>query len=1511
MLPEQRGLLANLFSRFRSPQRTRRTKTGIGTGRKRDFKRIAHLETLEERRVLTTIYIDFGDRLGTLTTSDAAWSTYGLTVPQGQESWIQGPEFGFAAGTQITFQPFGNIVPAQILNAFQVGPDPATDPFEFNAGVEPPISKVAQMEDSIFEMIERQFAPFDVTVELEDATSLADIRNTLASNNRVDAGSVYLINGNATAMTPDPNFYNSDTAPTNAGHVPNGFDATQVDPTTGSPIRDEDVYVLIGGWTEGGQQVGVATGTKLGFSNDLGDPNNVLGEYPTFSDPNDPVFGGMGMGGGGGMGGMGGGGGMPIPITYADNGAAVAADTIARLSVNLTDPVTGVTALRYNTGVADIASQMIGLDYGLQHTSTGEATVGNPSFDTDVDLLSGSDVMRDGPQEAGQPFPSLNNVSVFSRFPLELGDFNQDPTEVQNAYDQLVGTTDILVPDEDNTLDGGSLAEVFGPEPGVGYVTGTGAFDHISLVNDTATGMIDVTVDAFRDNTYSPGSFIESFSYSIDPTGLDALLIETGNSDDQVDLDPTIALNTGIIGGGPGSLEGIQIFGGGGVNNFSMADNGSDTVAITATNLLTFAFSGVERFDTQMVLNAASATPTTIELQEFQDNSIVHLEGFSSLTYTMPEFLGDDFTLTAQAGSGLAVPPSNSNVDMTLDGTAGPTALSPVIGVCNVEFTNISSVLIQDPAGVENDTFTIVSDLGFADGMQNFEVDLGPGDDTLNLEGTDFLLPVAGGAFIYDGGIGNDTINASGDTDWTLSDTELQGTSVDLICENVENANITGGDSDNTIEVDSWAGNATLDGMGGNDTIIIGDSVSSVVSGNILADGGDGNDTFIVNSYEPGFDPTTGLINTLTLSGDGGNDNFQIGRNGDLNSVVGNVSVIGGAGTDTLTLDDSNSSAITAPNYFVGNDAVTDDAGFGGVTYDNTLENVSLTGSTGANIFDVTPSRTTGVTINGNDPPFPQAAGTGDQLIVEFGAVQNQQLTLDKPADGGGRWTFGSGQKPVVFSNIEQLQPFNPLDNVPLVATTAAGGAGSKPLVKVYNASNNALLFAFNVFESTFTGGVHVSIADILDSSGNFEDAEIVVSSGNGRVGEVKVYDATELLAAASTSTHLVTDPDAALLSDSGAESTGLTTTLNSKTATTAGLATGQSVTGPNVPAGTTINAINAAGTGITLSAKATATSTSTVTIGGLVMTLKTTKNSLAATVTSVTGLDGLVVGQSIVGSNLSSNTIISGLKIGAAHTITVTLSSAAIASGAFTDSNAGFLPEGSAYKSGLYVSAGDLDGDGIPDIVTSRVTGVPMVRVFNGATFTPELSPIDGLPIAFNPYTSKFTTGAQVAVGDVTGDGLADIVTVPGTGQTAQVKVFDFNTIDSDLDNGLAITPVNSFLGFESTFKKGESLALGDVNGDGTDEIMLGAGTNGTSRVRVLDDFGDLDKEFKAFTTGNTNAALQIAAADVNGSEELFVGQGIAGKTHLIKGFNPLSGVAVDSLLEADPSMIAGIFLG
>jgi FG-GAP-like repeat/FG-GAP repeat len=1365
MLPEQRGLLSSWINRFRRSRRKRREIVRYRNVRARS----PWLELLEDRSLLTaTVYVDFGDRFNDDTHTVAEWATYGLAVPQGQASWITGPDFPFGNNVAITYVPFRTVMQRAanqpLVTAFDPGPNANEDPFEFSAGPLPPIDKIAAMEDSIFEMITREFAPFDMTVTSVTATNLAAVRASLFANNRVD--DPYAVDGNATAMTPDPNFYNPTNARTNKGHTPPGFDPTRLD-ANGAPVGTRDVYIFIGGWTvNGGQQVGIVSGTNLAFSDGIFDPTAAT--YPTFSDPNDPLFGGMappGM--------------MPpppptpaIPIVYADNGAAVAADTIAQLALdpNLVDPTTNQPLVRFNTAVANLATQVGALTYGgqynltdamgnpvldpvtmlpitetMEHSSSGEASIGNPFFDADVDLLTGSDVMREGPQELGMPFPSLDNVSVFSRFPMMVGDTNQDPTFTQNSYDYMVNLTDWI-----------------GPAPGVGYVTGTGAPDHITLVNDPNTpGMILVTVDAYRDASFDPSQLIATYSYDIDPTTITTLYIETGNNNDQVDFDPAI----------PGlSAIALNIFGGGGVNNFSLDDNGTDDVSISPANLDTFAFSGVERFDTQLqVTNSTTNALELFHLQEFQDNSIVHLEGFNSLTYTMPEFLGANFTVTSQAGSSLATPPSTSAVDMVIDGTAGPTTLSPVVGVANIEFTNIASFTIGAPVGNTADTVTVQSDLGFADGLQNFDVDLGPGNDTLDLPATNLTLPVPGGAFVYDGGAGVDTISTAGDTDWTLVDGTattdgmlLCGGGGSVVLRNLfgENAVINGGDSSNNLTVTSWSGTVTLDAGLGDDTYNIGDAADPVTGTVDLSDD-DGNDTININNFTGGGTLNAGSGNdvfhvntwasTGTLMGGSGNDNFIIGTGGNLDTVTGNVPIVGGDGSDTLTLDDSTKS--TAVDYTIGPNSVSKSAGtFGGVSFDSTLENVVLTGTKGKNTFFVTPSLKTTLKVNGNDPPFGTPAANGDSLIVDFTGTKGakESSTLAPAGAGNGSWTFTDGHKPIIFTSMEQVQSLP----VTLVAAAAAAGAKSKPLVNVYDATSNALVFSFYAYEQTFTGGVRVTMADV--NGDGIQD--VITAPGMGRIGLVEVFDGAKLIQMANAQ-HMVTNPAAAMI--------------------------------------------------------------------------------------------------------------------------------------------ASFMPEGSAYKNGLYVATGDVNGDGHPDIVTSRSAGTTEVRVFtnnsNGTKFTQTL--------AFVPYTTaeKVSNGAVVSLGDVNGDGRADIVVAPGVGSVIKVKMFD----------GVSGALIRSFQGFESTYNKGVSLAVADVNGDGFADVMLGAGAGGGSRVRVLTSFGQLIKEFNAYTTGNINAAVSLTVRQIDNQILLYTGQSNDGRSDLIRRFNPLTGVLVDQFFDNTPDLASGVFLG
>ena len=114
-------------------------------------------------------------------------------------------------------------------------------------------------------------------------------------------------------------------------------------------------------------------------------------------------------------------------------------------------------------------------------------------------------------------------------------------------------------------------------------------------------------------------------------------------------------------------------------------------------------------------------------------------------------------------------------------------------------------------------------------------------------------------------------------------------------------------------------------------------------------------------------------------------------------------------------------------------------------------------------------------------------------------------------------------------------------------------------------------------------------------------------------------------------------------------------------------------------------------------------------------------------------------------------------------------------------------------------------------------IGGAPVVNVYNGTT--------GALAFSFTPFEATFTGGVTVATGDVNGDGVDDIVVGTGVGGAPRVVVIDGNTKATIAD----------FFAYESTFVGGVNVAMGDVNGDGFADILVGSGVGGGPRVRVL----------------------------------------------------------------------------
>ena len=167
------------------------------------------------------------------------------------------------------------------------------------------------------------------------------------------------------------------------------------------------------------------------------------------------------------------------------------------------------------------------------------------------------------------------------------------------------------------------------------------------------------------------------------------------------------------------------------------------------------------------------------------------------------------------------------------------------------------------------------------------------------------------------------------------------------------------------------------------------------------------------------------------------------------------------------------------------------------------------------------------------------------------------------------------------------------------------------------------------------------------------------------------------------------------------------------------------------------------------------------------------------------------------------------------------------------------FAPYGPTFQGGIRVATGDLTGDGVDEIVTgSGPSIVAEVRVFTlgGVLLT-----------SFLPYGSVFNGGIQVAVADVDGDGLNDIITVPTYGR-AEVKVFQ-NVLVGGVPTFNAAAPYRDFLAFPASFIGGAVVAAADMGStastgapfnttvfDQKAEIVVGSGAGITTTVKVFD---------------------------------------------------------------------------
>ena len=226
------------------------------------------------------------------------------------------------------------------------------------------------------------------------------------------------------------------------------------------------------------------------------------------------------------------------------------------------------------------------------------------------------------------------------------------------------------------------------------------------------------------------------------------------------------------------------------------------------------------------------------------------------------------------------------------------------------------------------------------------------------------------------------------------------------------------------------------------------------------------------------------------------------------------------------------------------------------------------------------------------------------------------------------------------------------------------------------------------------------------------------------------------------------------------------------------------------------------------------------------------------------------------------------------------------------------------AFKGGVRVAMGDVDGDAVPEVLAASGPGrVGEIRVFRQQVSGNTTTLIELVAYRTIPFGLSYTGGVEIAAGDLDGNGREDIVAAMSRG-AGTVKAF-LSVAAADPVQNVAF---KSFTPFGPTFTGGASVAVADlgtfsggrlVNGETPDnrvEIIVGSGA-GMAGTVVAYDVSAAPRVIAriASATGQGGVALSTGRVNADAIDDITVsaGRGGGGVTEVYSGRKAATGGA------------------